>query len=269
MSTNDSDSRGRLSPRTVRVRNRCLAALASRRSLPAPTAAEMDALGDAVRLGEAWAQWQTGHTPANGAVEGPAPAAKRAAAKWRPRLIKMSALAAAAVLGFVVGDRWLPGAAAQSGDIAAAWLPVTDSVVAALNVKLSSVAASDVSARVTLTAADMAALVFRSPRRRQAPVDSVEARIDSVLWIRGRLRGGSRFELGGEIRMSRRGVAELLVEHLTIGGVDADSARTARLVVGVRARSTETERMRFDVPAVVAEVAIMGGAAELIARARR
>jgi hypothetical protein len=231
----------------------------------------MEALGDDVRLGEAWVQWQTGHTPANGAVEAPAPAGKRVAATWRPRLIKISALAAAAVLGFVVGDRWLPGAAAQSGDIAAekAWLPVTDSVVAALNVKLSSVAASDVGARLTLTAADMAALVFRSPRRRQAPVDSVEARIDSVLWIRGRLRGGSRFELGGEVRMSRRGVAELLVEHLTIGGVDADSARTARLVVGVRSRSTETERMRFDVPAFVADVAIMGGAAELMTRARR
>jgi len=253
----------------VRVRNRCLTALAARRSLPVPTEADIAAIGDDVRLSEAWARLQTAATgkPAEAAP----PPAKRGPAKWRPRLIKISAVAAAAMLGFVVGDRWLPGAGAQSGDIAAekAWLPVTDSVVAALNVKLASVAANDVGTRLTLSAADVAALIFRSPRRRQTPVDSIEARIDSVLWIRGRLRGGSRFELGGDVRMSRRGVAEFRVDHLTIGGVDADSARTARLVVGVRSRSADGERMRFEVPLFVAEVAIMDGAAELMTRARR
>ena len=158
-----------------------------------------------------------------------------------------------------------------SGDIVAekAWLPVTDSVVTALNVKLSNVAANETGTRLTLSAADMATLIFRSPRRRQAPVDSIEARIDSVLWIRGRLRGGSRFELGGDVRMSRRGVAEFRVDHLNIGGVDADSARTARLVVGVRSRSADADRMRFEVPLFVAEVAIMDGAAKLMTRARR
>jgi hypothetical protein len=175
------------------------------------------------------------------------------------------------MLGFFVGDRWLPRAAAQSGDIAAErdWVPVTDSVVTALNVKLSSVAANETGAKLTLSAADMATLVFRSPRRRQVPVDSIEARIDSVLWIRGRLRGGARFELGGDVRLSRRGVAEFRVDHLSIDGVNADSARTARLVVGVRSRSADVDRMRFEVPLFVTEVAIMDGAAELMTRARR
>ncbi len=269
MSASDSSNRERLSSRVVRVRNRCLAALAARRSLPVPTEADIAAIGDDVRLSEAWAQLQTlGATP-NTLAPATAPPA-RPAVKWRARLIKLSAVAAAAMLGFVVGDRWLPGAGAQSGDIAAekTWLPVTDSVVAALNVKLSSVAANDVGTRLTLSAADVAALIFRSPRRRQTPVDSIEARIDSVLWIRGRLRGGSRFELGGDVRMSRRGVAEFRVDHLTIGGVDADSARTARLVVGVRSRSADGDRMRFEVPLFVSEVAMVDGAAELILRRR-
>ena len=270
MSASDSSRRERLSPRAVRVRNRCLAALSARQSLPIPTEADIAAIEDDVRLSEAWAQWQTARTP-KGPVEAAAPSAKRVPAKWRPRMIKISAVAAAAMLGFVVGDRWLPGAAAQSGDIAAdrAWLPVTDSVVTALNVKLSSIAANETGTRLTLSAADMATLIFRSPRRRQTPVDSIEARIDSVLWIRGRLRGGARFELGGDIRLSRRGIAEFRVDHLNIGGVSADSARTARLVVGVRSRSADVDRMRFEVPLFVTEVAIMDGAAELTTRARR
>lgn len=270
MSVSDSRSRERLSPRAVRVRNRCLAALAARRSLPIPTEADIGAIGDDVQLSDAWAQLQAARTTPNGPVEAAPPPVTRVA-KWRPRIIKTSAVAAAALLGFVVGDRWLPGAGAQSGDIVAekAWLPVTDSVVTALNVKLSSVGANETGTRLTLSAADMATLIFRSPRRRQAPVDSIEARIDSVLWIRGRLRGGSRFELGGDVRMSRRGVAEFRVDHLNIGGVDADSAKTARLVVGVRSRSADADRMRFEVPLFVTEVAIMDGAAELMTRARR
>jgi hypothetical protein len=136
MSASDSSRRERLSPRAVRVRNRCLAALAARRSLPTPTDADIAAIGDDVRLSEAWAQWQTARTPKS-PVEAAAPSAKRVPTKWRPRMIKISAVAAAAMLGFVVGDRWIPRAAAQSGDIAAeiAWLPVTDSVVTALKAK--------------------------------------------------------------------------------------------------------------------------------------
>jgi len=271
MSANVSGSRDRLSPRAIRVRNRCLVALATRRSLPIPTDAELTSLGNDVPLRDAWTQWQADHTPPKGVVETAPPAVRRAATKWRPRLAKVTALAAAAVLGFVVGDRWLPGAGAQSGDIIAErlWVPVTDSVVAALNVKLSYAAANESDTKLPLSAADLATLIFRSPRRRQTPVDSIEARIDSVLWIRGRLRGGSRFELGGDVRMSRRGLAEFRVEHITIGGVNADSARTARLVVGVRSRSADTERMRFEVPLFVADVAITDGAAELLTRSRR
>ena len=81
--------------------------------------------------------------------------------------------------------------------------------------------------------------------------------------------GAAEFELGGDVRLSRRGVAEFRVDHLSIGGVSADSARTARLVVGVRSRSADTDRMRFEVPLFVTEVAIMDGAAELMTRARR
>jgi hypothetical protein len=270
MSANVRSSRGRLSARTVRVRNRCLAALAARRSLPIPTDAELAALGDDVALSDAWTQWHTSHTPPKGTVEVTPPATKRAPTKWRPRLAKLTAIAAAGLLGFIVGERWLPGAGAQAGDLAAEkqWLPVTDSVVTSLNAKLRA-ATNDGSARLTLSAADIATLIFRSPRRRQTPVDSIEARIDSLLWIRGRLRGGSRFALGGRVHLARRGLAEFRVEHISVGGVDADSAQTARIVVGVRSRSSDTERMRFEVPPFVAGVAVAEGAVELLARPRQ
>jgi len=271
MSANDRSSRGPLTKRAVRVRNRCLTALAARRALPVPTETDISAIGDDVRLSEAWAQWQTGHTPATGIVESASAATKRPPPKWRSRTIRISAIAAAGLLGFVVGDRWLPGAGAQSGSLAAEqiWQPLTDSVVPALNDKLSRGAMRGGSVMVSLSAADLATLIFRSPRRRQTPVDSIEARIDSLLWIRGRLRGGTRFELAGEVGIVRRGLAEFRVRHLTIGGVNADSAHVARLVAGVRSRAADTDRMRFEVPAFVAEMAIMDGAAQLMTRERR
>jgi len=271
MSASDRSSRGPLTKRAVRIRNRCLTALAARRALPIPTHTEIGAIGDDVPLSEAWAQWQTGHTPAMGIVETAGAPPKRPPSKWRSRTMRISAIAAAGLLGFVVGDRWLPRAGAQSGSLAAEqiWLPVTDSVVAVLNDKLMRAAASGDGVTVSLSAADLATLIFRSPRRRQTPVDSIEARIDSLLWIRGRLRGGSRFELSGEVEMARRGLAEFRVQHLTIGSVNADSAHVARLVAGVRSRSSETDRMRFELPTFVAELVITNGAAQLMTRERR
>jgi hypothetical protein len=242
--------------------------LAARRSLPAPTAEEIGAIDDNVSLSEAWARWQTGHTLLSGIIETAGPPAKHSVGRWRsPRVIKSAAIAASAVLGFVVGERWLPGAGAQSSAAAVdrVWLPVTDSVVHAVDAKLSKMMINDASGRITLSAADMATMIFRSPRRRQAPVDSIEARIDSLLWIRGRLRGASRFEIGGDLRMLRRGVAELRVAHLTIDGVDADSARVARLVIGVRSRTAASDRIRFEVPGAVTELAVDDGSV----RARR
>jgi hypothetical protein len=238
--------------------------LAARRSLPVPSTEEIAAIGDAVSLSEAWTQWQTGHAGSAGIIETTTPAAaKRPILKWRSFVLKSAAVAAAAVLGFVVGERWLrlPDAGAQSSAATAtqAWVPVTDSVVVAAYAKLSRIVMDDAPAPPRLSAADMATVIFLSPRRRHALVDSLEARVDSLLWIRGRLRGASRFELGGELAMLRRGVAELRVAHLAIDGVEADSARVARLVIGVRSRTAPADRIRFEVPGLVTELAIDDG----------
>ena len=77
MSASDSRSRERLSPRAVRVRNRCLAALAARRSLPIPTDADIGAIGDDVRLSDAWAQLQAARATPNGPVEAAPPVKRR------------------------------------------------------------------------------------------------------------------------------------------------------------------------------------------------
>ena len=122
------------------------------------------------------------------------------------------------LLGFVVGDRWLPGAGAQSGTSR------RNRYGCQSRIRLSRAERQVVAQcgerrrcdEMSLSAADLATLIFRSPRRRQTPVDSIEARIDSLLWIRGRLRGGSRFELGGEVEMSRRGARGVRVQHLTL-----------------------------------------------------
>jgi hypothetical protein len=239
--------------------------LAARRSLPVPTVEEISAFDDTLTLSEAWARWHRGHTPPRGVIKTAPAAVRRPAAKRAFSLVmKGAAVAASALLGFVVGERWLPRANAQpnTAGVQQVWLPVTDSVVDALDAKLSRSMTNDPPGRLALSAADMATLIFRSPSGRPAPVDSIEARIDSLLWIRGRLRGASRFELGGDLRMLRRGLGELHVAHLTIDGVEADSARVARLVVGVRSPAGASDGIRFEMPAFVTRLTFVYGAAD-------
>ena len=269
MSVNGSADVVRLGPRAVRLRNRCLAMLANRRTLPPPSDEELSAIGEDIRLSEAWAQWEKAHTPPTGIAELPLVKTKPPVRPWRsPRMYKTAAVAAAAILGFVVGDRWLPRADGQAHETTAVrmWSSVTDSAAASVNAKLLAIGDSDESDRVSLSATDVAALVFRSPRRRHVAIDSLEARIDSVVWIRGRLRGGSRFELAGDVRIVRRGLAELRIDHMVIDGVDADSARVARMVVGVRSRSADWDRMRFEVPGSVEKIGVASGTAIVILR---
>lgn len=273
MSVSDSASAGKLASRAVRVRNRCLAALAARRSLPVPSAEELTALGDGLGLRAAWEQWETSHTPPTRVVEiGAVPTAAKVRARWRsPRLMKTAAVVAAGMLGVVVGGLWRQRVGAQANAAAAEvrWLAVNDSVTQSLNARLIETVLRDPRSPVSLSAADLAALIFRSPRRRTVAIDSLEARIDSLLWIRGRLRRGPRFELGGDVRVLRRGIAELRVRRLAIDGTATDSTMVSRLVAGPRPRSVDVDRLRFDVPGFVSSILIADGAAGAVPLAGR
>jgi hypothetical protein len=273
MSVNGSGSDAGLSPRATRVRNRCLAVLAARRSLPTPSAQELNAIDGKLGLRAAFEQWEKLHTPPIGVatiapVQSAAVQARRM--RWRsPRIIKSAAVAAAGLAGLLAGDLWRQRVGAQESiaTVEQRWLPVNDSVAASVNRTILA-AMRDRGAGVSLSAADLATMIFRSPRRRSVPVDSLEARMDSLLWIRGRLRRGSRFELGGNVVMLRRGLAELRVKHLNVDGVATDSTMVSRLVAGPRSRSVDVDRLRFEVPSFVSSIFIAGGAAEVSIRDR-
>ena len=258
-----ANARGKLSgftPRVVRIRNRCLQSIARRQSIPVPTQADLEKIGDQVALGEAMRQWQAAHQPAQPKPRGGFELPKRPPARWRsPLAIKLAAVFVAAVMGVIAGRQILPRAGAQSSDgiVEQPWLAVTDSVVEGANSTVRRV--NDDYRRMELTAADIAALIFRSPRRRTVFVDSISARADSMLAIRGRI-ASARFELKGDLRLVRRGLAELVVQSLRVDGTDIDPMMISRLVARGRARTEDSDRLRFDVPLSVARVAIIDGA---------
>ena len=258
-----ANARGRLTgftPRVVRLRNRCLQSIARRRSLPVPTQTDLERIGDQVALSEALKQWQAAHQPAQPKPRGGFELPARPPARWRsPRLIKVAAVFIAAVMGVVAGRQWLPRADAQSrdGSVERPWLAVTDSVADGVNNTVRRV--NDDNRRTQLTAADVAALIFKSPRRRTVAVDSIAARADSMLSIRGQLAGGATFELRGDLRLIRRGIAELVVQSLRVDGTDIDATMTSRLLARGRARTEDSDRVRFDVPLGVTSIAVVDG----------
>ncbi len=267
MSANASASVERLSPRALRVRNRCLAVLSARGSLPIPGEQDFASFGNDVTLDEAWNRWKKTHdltAPLPRGFELPA----RPRSRWRtPLAYKATGVIVAGVLGFVIGKRVLvPAADAQSsaGVVAQPWLTVTDSIASAVNQTLYH--ARDARGPLTLSAADVAALIFRSPRRHTVYVDSVTARADSMLSIRGHLADAAVFELRGALRLVRRGTAELQVTSLLVDSVDVSPTMITRLVARGRARSENSDRLRFDVPLDVAAITVGGGVVELTRR---
>src|SRR5512133_2495113 len=161
MSVSDSASASKLASRAVRVRNRCLAVLAARRSLPLPSEEELAALDDGLGLRAAWERWETRHTPPTGVVEiAAAPKRSRVRARWRsPRVMKTAAVLAAGMLGVVVGGMWRQRVGAQGNTAATEvrWLAVNDSVAQSLNARLIEAALRDPRSPVSLSAADLAA----------------------------------------------------------------------------------------------------------------
>src|SRR5512132_4400834 len=219
MSASGSGS-ARLAPRAVRVRNRCLAVLSARHSLPAPNHDDLATIGDSVGLNEAWASWEHAHTATRRADPAPTRPGVRTRARWRSPFGKGAALVLTGILGFVVGERLLPRADAQASaaPIEPRWEPVTELAVSTLNAKLLGASASDVRALFNLSPTEVAALILRSPGRVPPPMTDLEARSDSLLWIQGRSRAGDVFVLGGTLRVVRRGIAELRVTRLVVDG---------------------------------------------------
>jgi hypothetical protein len=258
-----ANARGRITgftPRVVRLRNRCLQSIARRRSLPVPSQADLEKIGDQVALSEAVKQWMAAHGPEQPKSRGGFDLPPRPPARWRsPVVIRVAAVFVAAVMGIIAGRQLLPRADAQSrdGSIEQLWLAVTDSVAEEVNTTVRRV--NDDNRRTQLTAADVAALIFRSPRRRTVVVDSMTARADSMIAIRGQLAAGATFELHGDLRLIRRGIGELVVQSLRVDGTSIDPTMTSRLLARGRARTEDSDRVRFDVPLNVTAIAVIDG----------
>jgi hypothetical protein len=256
----------RLGARALRVRNRCLVALAARRRLPMPTADELARVGDDVSLRDAFVAWEAAHAAT---LERPTPAlpTKRPPAWWQSsRLARAAAIAFAGVLGVFAGTRWLPRARAQSsGEVAAPiWTAVSDSSLGAVNERFLAMSRSDLRLVAHLSAADLAGVIFSSRRSRMLPVDSLAARMDSSLHVRGRVVGGASFELTGDVRLLRRGVAELWVTRLAVDGRAVTPEMVGRVLTRSRVRAPISDRLRFDVPAFVASLRVADGGVDVL-----
>jgi hypothetical protein len=181
-------------------------------------------------------------------------------------VIRTAVVATAGLVGVISGKLLLPRADAQSSDgvLERPWLAVTDSVTRGVNNTIYRV--TDENRRTLLTAADVAALIFRSPRRRTVFVDSITARADSMLSIRGRLAQNATFEVRGDLHMIRRGMAELVVRSLKVGDVDLDPMKTSRLFARGRARTEDSDRLRFEVPLNMTRIAVVVGGSIAVTR---
>jgi hypothetical protein len=258
----------RLTPRSIRVRNRCLVALANARSLPAPTAHDLATMGDDVNLRDAWSRWASAHN----AVPRVVVSGSHAAAPivwWRSRRVAWGILAASVLASAVVvgAQVWpLDARAADQG-----WMPVADSTLANANAVLLRLGQTSpgVSVSVPLSPADVAALVFRSAlRRRPALFTNVEARADSLLWVRGTLVGRDgdplRFELRGRLRVARTGTGALAIVALDV----ADSANAPSLSPVVIDGQPTLPPIRFALPRFVLDLRLADGNATIVTQSR-
>ena len=205
MSRNDT-SVG-LGPYALRVRNWCLARLSVHAGLPPASDHLLGGLPASVGLVDAWQRLQRAH---------------RSRRPWRSRRMLIGATGVSTLLLAVVAAQWLRAAPAP------VWTPVTDSVRMSAEDKLWT--SRDAGGAVVLSPAEMAAVVFRR-------ADSLEARADSVLRVRGRLPNREHFAIAGAIAITRPGRGELRV---------AGSAAVVRFRVPSRVRALHIEQEGVD-----------------------
>jgi hypothetical protein len=262
--TTPTTTAGRLSPRAIRVRNRCLAMLAKTRSMPAPSAGELSRLGNQVGLADAWAWWSSQQSgPVRIAVSQPVIALQPA--WWRSRWVALTILAVSALAStLVVFAQLRPSTnvnvapADVSVPAPPLWSPVSETTLARVNGLLVQLGQSSAPMAVQLSPSDLASLVFRSSLRRRPPgVTDADARIDSLLWIRGTVGRPSgapvRIEIGGDVRVTRPGAAVLVIK----------SMRATDVATGRDVPPSNMSTIRFSLPSFASDIRIAGGQAVL------
>lgn len=270
MSPNDIGKDRRLAPRALRIRNRCLTNLAEHHALPLPSEHDVAGFDDTVGLEDSWQRWEKTHAPSSAAAGAGAPrVSQRPPRTLVYRILVGTVLLSAFSAGFVAFkffERWRDRRLAANAAARAGWALVNDSTIAALRGKLVGLAGSELSLRVSLSPAEVGALVLGGlePRPRR-PLDSLAVRVDTLVWVRGRVRGGARFELGGRVRAVRAGHGELEVTRMSVDGLETLPSNASRITTGGYAGPANG--LRFALPAFVADLRLGNRVVELITRA--
>lgn len=254
MSVNAGRSESRLTPRALRIRNRCLAILAARRALPIPSDAETAELGDGIGLDQAFGNWERRHTPPTSVTH----VSAQAMAWWRsPRYARVSVGVSVLAIGVVLAFRGLATrAGAQPAPVQ--WLAVNDSVTAGARTKLRRLSVGD---SLALSANDVAAMLFdAAPPRRTKTLDSLEARLDSTLEIRGRVHDAFRLELGGQLYLVRSRLVALRVTRLVVDGSEIPAASVAPYLRSIApyVRRSVAGEMLFDLRSPISAMRLEG-----------
>jgi len=259
--------------RALEIRNACLARLAVEAGLPAPTDADVSALDTGLSLEDAWARWQASH-----AVTMPVPVAvpgKKRNTVRRGRWIGIGVATAALVTftAVLAAERYRANVRDAGGMVAIPaaerWTRVTATERATLANKLLTMASSEMPVSISLSAGEFAALAFGPSQARQhVRIDSLDARIDSLLWVRGRLRGGSRFEMGARIVITRPGRAEVRAAQLSFDGVDRPAAEFGAYTAVIQGRKIPPGRdgVWIELPAFVGALHVESGGATITNR---
>ena len=269
MSPNGIVKDRRLAPRALRVRNRCLTNLAAHHALPLPGERDIAGFDDSVGLEDSWRRWEERHTPARSAAGVVARQVPRRTQRAGVRPIfagvVLFAAFAAGFLGFKFFERWRDRRLAANVAASAGWVLVNDSTIAGLRGKLLRLAGTEVSLRVGLSTAEIGALILGGlePRARRS-LDSLEARIDTLVWVRGRVRGAARFELGGSVRVLRTGHGQLEVTRVSVDGLETLPSSASRVTTGGYAG--RANGLQFALPAFVSDLRLGSRVVELVTR---
>jgi hypothetical protein len=205
----------------------------------------------------------------------------------------LMALALLAVVGWLTRNWWLPmvtGGAPQGSDTAVlstggegVWRPLTADGAERTRRALSELQRPSGPAAVTVSAPDLGAYVYQELARQLPPsADSVEAMaIGDQLHVRASVRlqelGGrealgplaamlgdrERFRIGGNLRVVRPGLGELVVRDVSVGQLRLPSGLIPRLLRQVSRRERppgiSESGLPLRLPDYIGEVRVAGG----------
>jgi hypothetical protein len=198
----------------------------------------------------------------------------------------------AGALAFLTRERWLPRVLGERGSAAITWEPVKEPGARKAGDAVASLGKPGGPAYVTVSAAELAALMVRSSGHRlPAALDSVEAAIDSeTVRVRalvelddirgldalgplsGLLDKRERIEFTGFLDVIRPGLGEFRVASVQVADLSLPRAAIPRLLArldsSVRPEGVAPDGIAITIPDYIGDVRVRRGQVTLYRRAR-